>query len=151
MVLSPVKMVYCNSYTEIGVYTANDMITNGTYPSLIVLDVRLKSSYDYGHLENAINIPLSQLDSRIDELLPYNDTEIIVYCQTGGTSKTAAATLDSHNFTKVFNLSGGFNAWESAGYSIIPEFSSWIMLSLFLIFSVSIVIRRKRTETNSIL
>ena len=124
------------------------MITNGTYPNLIILDVRLKSAYDNGHLENAINIPLSQLDSRIDELLPYNDTEIIVYCQTGGTSKTAAATLDSHNFTKVFDLRGGFNAWESAGYSIIPELTSWIMLSLFLIISLTVIVLKKRTETN---
>ena len=147
-VLSPVKMVYCNPYTQIDVYTANDMITNSSsYPNLIILDVRSTSFYNEGHLENAISIPVSDLDSKIGQLLQYNDTEIIVYCKTGTMSAQAALLLESsYGFTKVFNLSGGFDAWESAGFSIIPELSSWIMLSLFLIISSSVIILRKRTE-----
>ena len=138
LVLSPVKTVYCSPYTDIDAYTANDMITNGTFPNLIVLDVRPTSFYDDGHIENATSIPSAELDSRIDELLPYNDTEIIVHCQLGGTSPAAAATLESHNFTKVFNLTGGFNAWESAGFPVIPESFS-IMLITTLILSTAFV------------
>lgn len=124
------------------------MINNGTYPNLILLDVRLKSSYDKGHLSNAINIPVTQLDSRIDELLQYNETEIIVYCQTGETSKTAAATLDFHGFTKVFNLTGGINAWESAGYSVIPELSSIMLTSTFVILTTLVFLLKRRKHRN---
>ena len=139
-------MVYCNPYTEIDAGTVNGMITSGNYPNLVVIDVRYQSLYDSGHLENAINIPSAELASRIDELLQYNETEIIVYCHFGLTSPEAAAYLDSNGFTKVFSLIGGFDAWESAGYSIVPELSS-IMLIATLILStvfVAIVARRKR-------
>jgi rhodanese-related sulfurtransferase len=128
------------------VYTANDMITNGTFPNLIVLDVRPTENYDEEHIENAISIPSAILESRIDELLQYNDTEIIVHCQLGGTSPTAAATLESHNFTKVFNLIGGFTAWKSSGFPVVPESFS-IMLITTLILStafVAIVTQRKK-------
>ena len=151
LILSPVNLVYCNPFTTIDANTANDMITNGNYSNLIVLDVRSTSFYNEGHLENAISIPVAQLDSRIDQLLQYNDTEIIVYCQTGSMSVQAAILLDSYGFTKVFNLSGGYNAWESAGFSVIPELSPWIMLSIFLIISSSVIILSKRTETKLML
>ena len=150
LILSPVKTVHCNPYTNIDVNTANNMITNGTYPNLTVLDVRSTSSYNEGHIEKAISIPVAQLDSKINQLLPYNDTEIIVYCQSGTMSTQASILLDSYGFTKVFNLSGGFDAWESAGFSVIPELSSWIMLSLFLIISMIVIIIRKRTGTKLI-
>jgi rhodanese-related sulfurtransferase len=146
LVLSPVKMVYCNPFTEINVDTANSMITSGSYPNLIILDVRSGSSYDIGHLENAINIPSTELDSRIDELFQYNDTEIIVYCETGILGAQAAAILDSYDFTKVFNINGGFEAWQSAGYSIVPELSTIMLIATLIVSTVfvAIVTRRKQ-------
>ena len=73
-VLSPVEMVYSSPYTDIDVITGNNMITNGSYPNLIVLDVRTQSEYDEKHLENSILIPVTELESRINELSQYKDT-----------------------------------------------------------------------------
>ena len=146
LVLSTVKMVYCNPFTEINVDTANSMITSGSYTNLIILDVRSGSSYDEGHLENAINIPSTELDSRIDELFQYNDTEIIVYCETGILGAQAAAILDSYDFTKVFNISGGFEAWESAGLSVVPEFSSIMLIATLIVSTVSVAILSRRKQ-----
>jgi len=147
LVLSSVQLVYSNPYTDIDVVTANNMITNGSYPNLLILDVRTQNEYDERHLENSIFFPVTELESRIDELSQYKDTEIIVYCRTGVRSAQASTILDSNGFTKVFNVLGGINAWESAGYSIIPEFQSWMILPLFLIITLSVVILRKKTET----
>ena len=124
------------------------MITNGTYPNITILDVRSTSYYNEGHLENAISIPVSELSSKINQIIQYNDTEIIVYCTSGTMSQQASILLESHGFTKVFNLSGGFTAWESAGLSVIPELSSMIMLSVFLVTSLSVIVLRKRPEVN---
>ena len=135
-VLSSVKMVYGMPYTDIDVVTGNNMITNSSYPNLIVLDVRTQSEYDEGHLEDAILMPVTELESRIDELSQYKDTEIVVYCRTGVRSAQASSILDSNDFTKVFNVLGGISAWEFAGYTIIPEFPSWIILPLFLIITI---------------
>lgn len=108
-------------YTDIDVHTANGMINNNTlYPDLIILDVREKYEYDIHHIQDAILIPLGEINARIDELEPYIDTEIIVYCRSGSRSTSASQNLaGNHNFTKIFNMGGGINAWIAAGYPII--------------------------------
>jgi len=154
-VFSPVKIVHSNPYTDIDVVTAYSMITNGSYPNLIILDVRTQSEYDERHLENSILIPVTELESRINELSQYKDTEIIVYCRTGARSAQASSILDFNNFTKVFNVLGGINAWESAGYPIIPinlpnttMFPTWLIIVIFLIatFAVIILLKKKKTS-----
>ncbi|MFX1269369.1 MAG: rhodanese-like domain-containing protein, partial [Promethearchaeota archaeon] len=107
------------SYTDITAEEAHDMIYNKTlYPDLLALDVRSQSEYDSGHICNATLIPHTQLESRISELEPYKDTEIVVYCGSGVRSVTACNILDSHDFTKVFNMLGGMSAWNSEGYEV---------------------------------
>ena len=150
ILFSSINLVYCK-YTSIDVATANDIITGGSYPNLIILDVRTQSEYDEGHLENAILIPITELESRINEILQYRDTEIIVYCKAGGRSAQASSILDSNNFTKVFNVLGGITAWESAGYPIIHEFPSWILplllaATLCVVVTVIVIIYRKRRK-----
>jgi len=118
------------------------MITNSTlYPDLIILDVRSQSEFDAYHLCNATLIPSTELDSRINELMPYNETEIIVYCLSGGRSATASQTLANNGFIKIFNMVGGISAWTSAGYPICPvesnpfaiNFSFLLFLMIFLV------------------
>jgi len=109
------------SYTNIDVFTANNMINNSIFPNLIVLDVRTQGEYNKGHLDNAILIPLEELESRIDELSQYKNKEIVVYCRIGNRSPEASSILDSQKFTKVFNVLNGITAWEAANYPIIVE------------------------------
>ena len=39
--------------------------------------------FNNGHLLNAINIPIENIDKRMDELRNYKSKDIIVYCNTG--------------------------------------------------------------------
>ena len=106
--------------TNISVYTAYDMITDKeTYPDLIILDVRTLSEYNDGHINNSILIPNTELESRIDELSGYENIEIIVYCRTGGRSALASDILVNHNFTKVYNMLDGFDAWKAKSYPFV--------------------------------
>jgi rhodanese-related sulfurtransferase len=152
IVFYPINSVYGKPYTNIDVATAKDMISDAGNSSLIVLDVRTQSEYDEGHLENAVLIPLTELESRIDEIVQYRDSEIIVYCKAGSRSAQASSILDSNNFTKVFNVLGGITAWESANYPVIHEFPSWIILAAFLVAislvtaAAIVIIRRKNTN-----
>jgi len=41
-----------------------------------------------------------------------------VYCGRGNQSQQAAAILRKHGYANVFNLSGGFAAWQQAGLPI---------------------------------
>lgn len=112
------RLANASPYTNVDVTTAHNMITNGSYPDLVVLDVRTKSEYDTGHIYGTGWIPVAELESRIDELEGHENHEIIVYCASGGRSATASGILDSYNFTKVYNMLGGITAWQSADYPV---------------------------------
>ncbi len=152
-----IKTVKAQAVTNISVYEAFDMINNSVlYPNLIILDVREQSEYDINHICNATLIPVSELESRIDELELYNNTEIIVYCGTGVRSTTASQILIDNGFTKIYNMEGGITEWISSGYEVcamengqtdfpsINGFSlSFIIIGL-LGFSVIFIIFRKK-------
>jgi len=96
------------------------MINNHTqYPNLRILDVRTQNEYDESHLYNATLIPHDEINSRISELEPYNNTEIIVYCRSGSRSAIASQNLaDNHGFTKIYNMLEGITEWIIAGYPV---------------------------------
>ncbi len=99
------------------------MINNHTlYPDLVILDVREQWEYDENHLCNAILIPVIHIETRISELEPYKDTEIIVYCRSGSRSVIASQNLvDNHNFNKIYNMLGGINAWIAEDYPVCTD------------------------------
>jgi rhodanese-related sulfurtransferase len=72
-----------------------------------LLDVRDPDELvDHGQLSGAVNIPLSELRDRLDEL-PRN-RRIITYCQKGQRGYLAACVLHGNGFQRVANLRGGF-------------------------------------------
>jgi len=120
----PMISVKAQTYTSIPVSEAHNMINNNIlYPDLLILDVRNQWEYDDGHICNATLIPVVLLESRINEIASYNNTEILVYCRSGSRSATASQTLVDNNFTKVYNMEGGFTDWVSSGYESCPDTS----------------------------
>ncbi|MGL6114935.1 rhodanese-like domain-containing protein [Cetobacterium sp. SF1] len=75
-----------------------------------ILDVRGEDEYEDGHLEGAINIPLPELPSRLDEL-DKNETYLCI-CAHGVRSKSAAKILTDENFKKVYNSQEGMATWK---------------------------------------
>ncbi|MGE5793675.1 MAG: rhodanese-like domain-containing protein [Bacteroidota bacterium] len=81
----------------------------------LVLDVREPGEFAEGHIINARNIPLDQLETRLKEIERYKDRPVIVACAVGNRSGGAAGLLRKNGFTNVVNLSGGIAAWRQAG------------------------------------
>lgn len=79
-----------------------------------VLDVRPADEFAIGHLPGAVNIPLDELEARIDELDP--GSEIVAYCRGAYCvlSFEAVATLRRRGF-RVRRLEDGFPEWKAAG------------------------------------
>ncbi|MCX6728961.1 MAG: rhodanese-like domain-containing protein [Candidatus Saccharibacteria bacterium] len=70
----------------------------------IIIDVREPFEYEMGHVKGAINIPLSKLMSGSKKLNGNsNDTEIILYCNSGSRSGMATNILKSMGYTNVIN------------------------------------------------
>jgi rhodanese-related sulfurtransferase/DNA-binding HxlR family transcriptional regulator len=82
-----------------------------------VLDVRPADEFAVGHLPDAINIPLSELQARLAELDP--DHEIVAYCRGPWCvlSFEAVAALRARGF-KVRRLEDGLPEWRAAGLPV---------------------------------
>ena len=72
-----------------------------TSTKAILVDVRTKEEYDEGHLNNAINKPLTKL-SELEKL--GKETPIIVYCKSGMRSNDAAKELLRMGFINIYDL-----------------------------------------------
>ncbi len=80
---------------------------------VLLLDVRTPQEFNgaLGHLPNAQLIPVQELESRFEELEPYKDKEIVVYCRSGNRSSRAVTFLSQQGF-KVKNMTGGMLEWR---------------------------------------
>jgi len=77
-------------------------------PKQIFIDVREPFEYNKGHVEGAVNIPLTSLMSGATELNNIDtDAKLIVYCRTGSRSQAAIRLLSGVGYT---NLTNGINA-----------------------------------------
>jgi len=85
----------------------------------LVLDVRNAEEFASGHLPNAKNIPLADLNNRIKEIEKSKNTVVITVCAQGVRSSNAAALLSKAGFTQVFSLEGGTEAWKTQGMPIV--------------------------------
>jgi rhodanese-related sulfurtransferase len=80
------------------------------------LDVRSQDEWNQGHIARSTLIPLDNLQDRLSELP--RDQDIVVVCLSGVRSKEGAAILRQAGFTRVTCITGGIQAWVSAGYPI---------------------------------
>lgn len=74
-----------------------------------LVDVRSRGEFASGHIEGAINIPVSDLGARAKELGP-RDRAVVLYCASGARSARGAALLKAQGFTAVWNL-GSMSRW----------------------------------------
>jgi rhodanese-related sulfurtransferase len=71
----------------------------------LVIDVRSENEAAEVFVQGSVNIPLSRLPERLDELP--RDREIVVHCTSGYRSSTAASLLRREGFEQVADLVGG--------------------------------------------
>ncbi len=77
----------------------------------LLLDVRTQDEYDGGHIEGALLIPHNELAERLNEVEGYD--KVLVYCASGNRSVTASQILIEAGYKEVYNLKGGFSAWQA--------------------------------------
>jgi phage shock protein E len=69
-----------------------------------VIDVRTPAEFDSGHLPQAVNIPLGELEQQITRVAPNRDQLLLLHCLSGTRSGMARRTLQRMGYTRVFNL-----------------------------------------------
>ena len=73
---------------------------------VIIIDVRSSEEYKAGHIPNAININVDELEGRLNEIEDYKNKPIITYCNSGKKSGKAAEILVNNGFQDVTNAQG---------------------------------------------
>ena len=80
-----------------------------------LIDVRSGDEWRAGHIAGALNVPVTQLGSRIAALRLDGTRPIVAMCRSGGRSKVAVRLLQRHGFGSACELQGGMRAWQRAG------------------------------------
>lgn len=75
-----------------------------------MIDVREVHEFKQGHIPGAINIPLSQLRTRLSEIP--KDRPVYLYCRSGMRSRQAGKILSRHGYRNMAHLNGGITAWN---------------------------------------
>lgn len=95
--------------TSIDASTFNTKMT--TLKNAIVLDVRTPEEYTNGYIGKALNIDyesdtFEKEISKLDKSKTY-----LLYCESGGRSKSALEVMHEQGFRNVFELNGGMEKW----------------------------------------
>lgn len=71
-----------------------------------IVDVREKHEYAAGHLLNSVNIPLSELRQRVDEIP--KDRPVYLHCRSSQRSYNALMALQNMGYDNLYNISGSY-------------------------------------------
>ncbi len=86
----------------------------------VLLDIREPYELLLSCLEGAINIPLSQMDARWQEIPA--DRPVIVFCHHGIRSARLIARLQARGRHNLINLDGGIDAWSCQVDPSVPRY-----------------------------
>ena len=79
----------------------------------VLIDVRSREEWQAAHIEGSIHIPWHDIRTRYTELEPAK--QYIVMCRGGQRASIAASILKRHGFDRIYNLGGGYTAYQRAG------------------------------------
>ena len=89
-------------FRQVPVSAVRNLVENGAY----IVDVREKGEYAASHLKNAVNIPLSELRMRLNEIP--KDCPVYLHCRSSQRSYNAIMALHQHGFDNVINIAGSY-------------------------------------------
>ncbi|HET6831482.1 MAG TPA: molybdopterin-synthase adenylyltransferase MoeB [Solirubrobacterales bacterium] len=85
-----------------------------------LVDVREQHEFEERHIEGAIHVPRSYLESRIEQFVPDRSQRVILYCASGMRSAFAARTLaEELGYDDVSSLAGGITLWRDRGLPVV--------------------------------
>ena len=79
-----------------------------------LIDVREEYEFASGHVPGAMNLPMSTIGGRLDEL---PDGPFDVICKVGGRSARVVEALEARGYDAT-NVDGGTDDWIAAGFPL---------------------------------
>jgi rhodanese-related sulfurtransferase len=66
-------------------------------------------------------LPYDQAAQQLDQLPADKTAKIVVYCRSDRMSRISVNEWVKAGYTNLYNLDGGFEAWEAAGYELLQK------------------------------
>jgi len=92
----------------------------GRRDDVTLLDVREPAEWQTARVADALHIPMQTVPGRLDELDPAHT--YVVMCHGGVRSLRVAEFLAASGYARVFNLTGGIDAWSLEIDSSVPRY-----------------------------
>jgi len=105
---------------EIDVVRAKSVID--AEQGVLLLDCREAFEREICRLEPSLFIPMQQTPQRLEELEPYRQQRIIVYCHAGVRSYHLASWLRGQGFSKAQSMTMGIEGWSLYVDPAIPRY-----------------------------
>jgi len=87
----------------------------------VVIDLRNAEAFARGHIVNAKNIPMDELDANEEKLGKMKSKAILAVCDAGMTSNRAVDKLRKSGMESVYGLKGGITAWTAANLPLVTN------------------------------
>ena len=101
--------------TNVDPQAAVELINNDA----IVVDIRSAEAFARGHIVNARNIPVDELDANREKLQKLGEKPILAVCDAGVSSNRAVNSLRKAGFESVYGLKGGITGWTQANLPLV--------------------------------
>ena len=101
--------------------TVMQLATHLEQSSPLLVDVREPWEFEICHIENSVNIPMSQIPTQFQQIESTAD-EIIVICHHGVRSRQVIQFLQQQAIENLINLEGGVDAWAREVDSEMPVY-----------------------------
>ena len=85
----------------------------------VVIDLRRPEAFAKGHIVNARNIPLDELDANQEKITKLGSKPILTVCDAGMSSTRAVDSLRKSGLESVYGLKGGIAAWTEASLPLV--------------------------------
>ncbi len=85
----------------------------------VVIDLRSAEAFAKGHIVNARNIPLDELDANREKINRFATKPILAVCDAGMSSTRAVDSLRKSGLESVYGLKGGIAAWKEASLPLV--------------------------------
>jgi rhodanese-related sulfurtransferase len=87
-------------------------VTKMNNGNTVVIDVRELDEFNKGHIEGAVNLPLSKIKEQISSFDAYKNNQVLIVCQDGTRSATTGKIITKAGHKDVFVITGGMQSWQ---------------------------------------
>lgn len=121
------NVIGAQTFENLSVIEAKDLIDNhGVNDIFTIIDVRTPEEYLPEHIAGAFMRDFYDNDFELQLDSLDKNRQYLIYCRSGNRSGQAFQLMQDLGFQTVYNMLGGMNSWNAAGYPVTDEIPPFV-------------------------